>query len=271
MKLSSLLGFAFSAICIAPSLRAAPQDTARRIIQRSVQANAEDWKAAPQYDYFERDHEQNGETQTYEEIMILGSPYRRLVEVDGKPISEQQQVQQRQKMDAAVRERRNESPQERAKRTENYEQERQRDELLLDQMAKAFDFKVTGNQNLGSFEVYVLTAKPRPGYEPPNIRAKVLTGMEGKLWIDKKTFQWVKVEAKVIHPVSIEGFLARVEPGTQFELEKMPVTNGIWLPKHFAMKSKAKILFFFTRRKTEEEDYFGYHLAKPVEAAGDGK
>jgi len=30
--------------------------------------------------------------------------------------------------------------------------------------------------------------------------------MEGKLWIDEKTFQWVKVEATVIRPVSIEGF-----------------------------------------------------------------
>lgn len=41
------------------------------------------------------------------------------------------------------------------------------------------------------------------------------------------------VEATVIHPVSIEGFLAQVEPGTQFKLEKMPVADGIWLPKHF--------------------------------------
>jgi hypothetical protein len=40
--------------------------------------------------------------------------------------------------------------------------------------------------------------------------SKVLTGMEGKLWIDKKTLQWVKVEATVIHPVSIGGFLAEV-------------------------------------------------------------
>jgi len=38
----------------------------------------------------------------------------------------------------------------------------------------------------------VLKATPRPGYEPPNNEAKVLTGMEGKLWIDEKTFQWVK-------------------------------------------------------------------------------
>lgn len=53
----------------------------------------------------------------------------------------------------------------------------------------------------------------------------MLRGMEGELWIDEATFQWVKVQARVIRPVSIEGFLARVEPGTRFELEKMPVAD----------------------------------------------
>ena len=123
----------------------------------------------------------------------------------------------------------------------------------MDQLAKALDFKLVGEQKLGSYKVYVLKATPHPGYEPPNYEARVLTGMEGKLWIDEKTFQWVKVEATVLRPVSIGGFLAQVEPGTHFELQKMPVAEGIWLPKHFVMKSQAKILFFFTRKSQAED------------------
>ena len=114
---------------------------------------------------------------------------------------------------------------------------------MMEQLTKALDFKLAGEQKLGAQDVYVLKATPHPGYEPPNNEAKVLTGMEGKLWIDKQTFQWLKVEATVIRPVSIGGFLAEVEPGTHFELEKMPVAGNIWLPKHFAMKSQAKIFF----------------------------
>jgi hypothetical protein len=93
--------------------------------------------------------------------------------------------------------------------------------------------------------------------------------MEGKLWIDKKTYQWVKVEATVIHPVSIAGFLAQVEPGTRFELEKMPVTDSLWLPKHFAMKSQARVLFFFTRKSQADETYYGYQKATPIQAAAE--
>jgi hypothetical protein len=64
-----------------------------------------------------------------------------------------------------------------------------------------------------------------------------------------------------VRPVSIAGFLARVQPGTRFELEKMPVANGIWLPKHFAMKSSARILFLFRHHSQEDETYFNYQNA----------
>jgi hypothetical protein len=67
-----------------------------------------------------------------------------------------------------------------------------------------------------------------------------------------------------MRPVSIGGFLAEVEPGTHFELEKAPVTDSIWLPKHFAMKSQAKVLFFFTRKSQADETYSDYHKPAPI-------
>lgn len=245
----------------ATALSAFPQNDAASIIQSSVEANAEDWKVAPEYDYFERDRGPDGRTVTYEDLMILGSPYQLLVAVNGKRLAPEKRKQEEQTMAAAVLERQRESPEERTRRIDKYERDRNRDHMLLDQMTKALDFNLVGEEKLGPREVYVLTATPRPGYQPPNDEAKVLTGMEGKLWIDKKTFQWVKVEAYVIHPVSIEGFLARVEPGTRFELEKAPVTEGIWFPSHFVMKSKAKVLFLFTHRTQANETYYGYHKA----------
>jgi len=88
--------------------------------------------------------------------------------------------------------------------------------------------------------------------------------MRGTLWIDKDSFQWVKVAADVVHPVFIAGFLARVEPGTRFEVEKAPVADGVWLPTHFAMKSRANILFVLTHRENEDETYFDYHKAHSI-------
>lgn len=243
------------------------QQDADAIIQRSVAANEADWKAAHEYDYVERDRQKGGGTQTSEELMILGSPYERLVAVNGKPLPPEQQAQVQKELETTLEERQKESRQQRRERIAKYEKERESDHLLMEQLTKALDFKLVGEQKLELYEVYVLKATPRPGYEPPNIESKVLTGMEGKLWIDEKTFQWVKVEAAVIRLVSIEGFLAEVEPGTHFELEKAPVTDSIWLPKHFAMKSQAKVLFLFTRKSQADETYSGYHKPSPIQAS----
>lgn len=228
------------------------------IIQRSVAANQADWKAAPEYAYKELDREA-GNTKTYEITMISGSPYQRLIAVNGKQLSAADSQKEREKLQQATAQRKSESAQDRSSRIEKYHKERERDHLMMTQMTEAFDFKLTGQQKMRSRDVYVLQATPRKGYNPPNNEAKVLTGMKGQLWIDKSTFQWIKVTARVLQPVSIEGFLAQVEPGTYFELEKMPVEGGVWLPKHFAMKAHAKVLFIFNHKNQEDNTFFDYH------------
>lgn len=242
------------------------QPSVQTIIQRSVEANDADWKAAPSYSNSETDR-QAGNTKTYDVMIILGSPYRKLVAINGDPISPAAQKKEQQKLQQAIGKRKSESPQARSQRIAKYEKERSRDHLLLDQLTKAFNFKLAGESSLDGYNVYELHATPRPGYQPPNMEAQVLPGMRGTLWIDKKTFQWVKVEAEVVHPVSIAGFLARVEPGTRFELEKMPVAEGIWLPKHFAVKSRSKILDVFNHRTQVDEVYSNYHKDKDAQVS----
>ncbi|MFY9844018.1 MAG: hypothetical protein WCD02_03420 [Terriglobales bacterium] len=254
-----ILVVALAAACFA-------QNDVDAIIRRSVEANALDWKTAPDYDYFERDAQQGGGTKTYEELMILGSPHEKLVAVNGKPLSREQQAQEQRKLRDAIVDRQRESQRERGGRIAKYEKGRKRDHLMMEQLSKALDFRLLGEQTLGPYKVYVLKATPHSGYKPPNYETEVLTGMEGELWIDEKTFQWVKVEATVIRPVSIGGFLAEVEPGTCFELEKTSMEGRIWVPKHFAIKSQAKVLFFFTRKSQADETYYGYYKAAPVQA-----
>ncbi len=230
------------------------------IIQKSVAANQADFKAAPDFNYKERDREGKG-SKTYQITMIEGSPYQRLIAVNGKSLSKEQQAQEEKKQQHEAARRHSESQSDRQQRIAKYEKERKRDNEMMQQLTKAFDFTYTGEQRVRGFEVYVLKAKPRPGYRPPNMETQVLTGMQGQLWIDKKTFQWVKVTAEVVRPVSIVGFLAKVEPGTQFELEMSPVEGDIWQVSHFSMKSKAKILGIFRRGSQEDSTYFDYRRA----------
>lgn len=231
------------------------------IIKKSVEANNRDWDADPLYDYTEQDHDASG-TKTYEVTNVLGTPYERLVAVDGKQLTGSRKAQEQKKYNQMLAQRKSESPQQRAKRIAKFQAERRRDHEMLSQLTKAFDFTLEGEQTLADRKVYVLKATPHRGYRPPNRDTQVLPGMEGKLWVDKETFQWVKVEAHVIRPVSIEGFLAQVEPGTKFELEKTPVDQNIWLTKHFAMQSSAKVFFVVPHHSSEDDTYFNYHKSE---------
>jgi len=240
----------------------AQQPDAGTIIQRSVTANDADWKANPKYDWTERDLQPGGGTKTFQEFMIFGSPYARVVAVNGKPVPASKRAEEQQELDAEISKRRAETAEQRQKRIAEFDKERSREHAMMEQLTQAFNFKLLGEQRLASHQVYVLKAAPKPGYQPPNMQCEALKGMQGKLWIDKTTFQWLRVEAEVVHPVTIEGFLARVEPGTRFELEKTPVDGGIWLPKHYSMRSKAKVLFLLSHRGRDDESYWAYHKSK---------
>src|SRR5258708_16348498 len=238
------------------------------IIQRSAAINRRDWDAAPTYDYFQR--ERDGEKiKTSEVIMLAGSRYYRLVAVDDKPLSAEDEAKAQQRFQKAIAQRREESPSEREQRIGQYQKNIDRNHVLIGELIRALDFTLSGRQMLGHREVYVLEGTPRADYRPPNKQAKALTGMQGTLWIDAVNFHWVKAEAEVVRPVWIEGFVARIEPGTRFELEQAPIAEGRWMPSHFSMEAKAKVFFLFSHYERDDNTYFCYHKPGTSPAGAD--
>lgn len=238
----------------------AGQETVASIIQHSAEANARDWAAVPNFDNSERDRTKDGD-KTYAVTMLYGSPYNRLIAVNGKSLTGAEQKKEQEKYDKTAADRQHESADQRSQRIAKYEADRKRDHTLIQQLTDAFDFRLIGKRTLNGFKVYVIKATPKPGYKPVDRDSEVLTGMEGTMWIDQKKFQWVKVEAHVIHPVRIEGFLAVVEPGTRFEVEKRPVSGDIWFATHYSMTANARVLMLFPHRGQEDDSYFNYHKA----------
>jgi hypothetical protein len=260
--------FFFAVVCVLPLPRvhaAADEPTAPEIIRRSVEANERDWKAGPSYSHQERDVETKSEEKTdrtWEVFLMDGSPYRRLVAVDGSPLSPARQKQEEAREGRELARRRAETAEEREQRIQKYRREREQDHILMTQMAAAFDFTVTGQETLSGHPVYVLSAEPKRDYQPPNHEAKVLTGMRGKLWVDKTGFHWAKVQAEVVHTVTFAGFVARVGPGTRFVLEKEPVNDPpgnsqIWQPKRFEDDVVASILLW-GRNSTTAQTFTDY-------------
>lgn len=240
------------------------QPNPQEIIQRSVEANRANWKEAEKYSFTERDVESKSDSvemvRTYDALMVEGSPYNRAVAENDKPLSSERQVEEEQKLRQEVDKRQRETKKERGQRISKYSRDRDQEHALLLEMANALEYTVVGDENLDGHDVWVLQATAKSGYQPKTREAKILTGMIGKLWIEKATYQWVRVEAQVIKPVLILGFIAKVGTGTSFVLEQEPMTGSLWLPKHFSMKVNTTILGIIHRNYGEDETYSNYRL-----------
>jgi hypothetical protein len=234
----------------------APEQT-REIIRRSAQVTQADWDRAPGFDFCEVDKTKTG-SRTSAVLMIEGSPYYRVVQVNGVDLPPAQEAAEQKRLTSTIQRRQHETSDERAKRKAQYQKERHGDRELLEQLTEAMNFTFAGQEVVDSHPVDVFEATPRPGYVPKSLQMQVLPGMKGKLWIDQTSFRWVKVQAEVVKPVSIAGFLARVEPGTRFELQERPINPGIWQPRRFTMQSLAKILFLISKSSEAHETYFNY-------------
>ena len=244
-----------AALVVTAGCLAAAQLAPEEIIRRSIAANEKDWDEAPAFSHRDRTIEKKADEttdRTYQVTMIEGTPYKRLVAIDGHPLTAARQHQEDQREKHELMRRRSETPAERESRIRKYEKDRDQDHLLMTQMAVAFRFELVGEESIYGHPAYVLDAEPRPDYKPVNREAKVLLGMKGRLWVEKEHFHWVKIEAEVIHPVTFGGFLAKVGPGTRFQLDKEPVTGEIWQPKQFTVQVVASVLFWSHNSSTEE-------------------
>lgn len=237
-----LLVSSFGALAL---LLSATRPAAQEIVKLSIASTQADWKATPEFSYTEQDDDvRSGVTvsKTYRVWMLDGSPYSRLTAIGNEPLSRARNAQESLKLRKEIVRRAEESAHAHAARVAKYQKDRHRMFALIDEMAAAFDFKFLGEQKLEGHDVDVFTASPRPGYQPKSWETRILTGMKGKLWVDRDTYQWVKVEAVAIRPVRLGWFIAKVLPGTRFLLEQAPVTGNLWQPEHFSIEARAWIL-----------------------------
>ncbi len=222
------------------------------IVRHAASAMQADWAAAPGFAFVQRDvTTSKGMTtgKTQQVFMMEGSDYYMPIAIDDQPLPADQQKLELRRLKNEAERRSQETPEEAQRRAQRYRKTREQNGILIQEFTKAFDFTLAGEEPVNGHDCYVLDAKPKPDYNPPNRTAKILTGMQGRLWIDKNSFHWVKAEAEVLKPVSIFGVFARVLPGTRMELEMIPVTDSIWQVSRFTVDLRLAI---FWRKSVKE-------------------
>lgn len=225
-------------------------DQIRALIQRAAENDIENDKKLPSYTYVEDIAEQrldkNGqvkstETKTREVMVLYGSPVERLVAKDGKPLSAKEAAEEDERIQKIVNKRKNETPEQTAKRLQQEEKEREDARRFVREVVDAYNFSQVGSETLAGREAWIINAEPRPGFEPHSKEAKLLPKFRCRVWIDKASEQWVKLDAEAIDTVSFGWVLARVHKGSRVQVEQTRINDEVWLPRHVAVKIDARV------------------------------
>jgi hypothetical protein len=124
----------------------------------------------------------------------------------------------------------------------------------------------TGSTNQ---QLVVLDFKPNPDWSPPMIAAQPLTGLEGRIWIDRRTARMVHLEGDIFHAVNIGwGMVAHIYPGGTVTLHQVsaPSPPGVdrFIVDHIVERLTVRALMVKTVRQKVVFDTSDFRPVTPM-------
>jgi hypothetical protein len=156
----------------------------------------------------------------------------RLILKDGRRLTEEEDKAERRRLNDMIA-----SPSDYFKHVKNDSEGRKLADQLIRLMPDAMIYTYASGQpqtgSDGSPEV-VLDFKPNPKFSPPSVPAQALTGLEGRVWIDAKSHQVIRMEGTIFRAVNFGwGMLAHIYPGGHLVLEQADAGGNRWIFTRF--------------------------------------
>jgi len=169
----------------------------------------------------------------------------RLVERNGQPLTAAEDADERDRLMEDIA-----SPEDFMKHEKRDNATRDDVLQLVRLMPRAMIYSYTpGQPQTGAKEgqEVVLDFHPDPAFRPPTMYAEMLTGLEGRVWIDAQSKCITRIEAHVLRPVNFGfGVLAKIFPGGTVELEQTRATGDRWAYSHVDEHLTARVLLVKT-------------------------
>ncbi len=244
-----------------------PTADPKEIVRRALDVDQNGFRRARDYT-FERREElkvmgKNGsvkkhEINTYDVTILYDQPYSRRIQKNDQPLSEKDQREEQEKFDKVFAERRDESPEESARRLARHEKQREEDRAFIRDVINAYDFRIVGEEQVDGHAAWVVEATPRPDFHPTQPHADILSKMQGKIWVSKQDYGCIKLEVRTLDTISWGFFLLRIHKGTEIQIEQTRVNDEIWLPRRMSLSASARIGLFTNDDYHWEETFSGY-------------
>ena len=170
----------------------------------------------------------------------------RLIMRNGKPLTEEQDKAERQRLDGMLQ-----SPADFYKHIKNDSSGKKIADSLMRLMPDAMSYTYAPGQpqtgrNPGITEV-VFDYEPNPKFNPPTTASEALKGLKGRVWVDPNSKHVVRMEGTVFQGVNFGwGMLAHIYPGGKLALDQADAGNGRWIYTHFTEQLTVRALMVKT-------------------------
>ena len=264
---STLVIALFCLLFICP---ARADDDALPIVMKAFEAARANEAIARHYAFNERieyrrfnkqGEEKKRESATYEVTFLDSSEYRRLIAIDDKPLSESDAAKEQRKLKKRIKKMQNETPKQREKRLANIEKDREEGRKFLEEITKAFDFRLTGEAEIDGVVTYVVSAEPKEGYEPPFRAAKILPKLRGTVWISKQDYAWVKADMETLDDFTWAATF-KMSEGTTIGFKQRRVNDEVWLTESWYIRLRSTTALVFKLNGEFTANYSNYRRLK---------
>ena len=223
-----------------------PDQLVRQVITHEVQAEEHD----NSYWMFRLHQTESGVTKTEEVVETPHGWVRRLLAVNGKPLTPQERAKDNAYLHKLLTDSGEQHKNEEATRNDV----RQAQELLK-MLPDAFLYTYAER----SGEVVKLNFRPNPKFRPQSRKAAVFHDMVGSLWLNMKQQRLAGIQGHLNQEVKFAGgLLGHLDKGGMFDVKQTQIAPGIWDVTYMNVQMNGKALFFKTiavREKDIRSDY----------------
>lgn len=127
----------------------------------------------------------------------------------------------------------------------------------------AFIYRYAGAQQTPGGTAIRLTFEPNPRFSPPDLEARILTGIRGEVWIDPAQLRVVQITGNLFRPVNYGwGLLGALDPGGRLSITQAKTPAG-WQMSHLILSFQGKALLLKTLQVNVDETAWNYHPVPP--------
>jgi hypothetical protein len=177
------------------------------------------------------------------------------IERDGHPLTQEQQKEDEQRIDAFVKD-----ASLRQKQKRDHEQDAAKASALTKMLPDAFLWTIAGQNGAET----TLRFKPDPQFRPPTREARVFAAMEGTMVVNTEQKRIQELKGALTRDVNFGfGLLGKLQKGGTFEIERQQIAPRIWAITATHVHIRGRALIFKSIGEEQDEVTSHYHPTPP--------